>query len=72
MTDSRDPDTVISRLRNPVETCGWCEHPMDMHDFTHPEGVNAVPCAHCTDNICDIERLDPHGGADGTVTLQLP
>lgn len=67
---------TISRLRNPVETCGWCEHPMEMHDFTHTTGATAdttvVPCAHCPDNTCDISKLDPHGGSDGTVTLQLP
>jgi hypothetical protein len=65
---------VMERLKNPVETCGWCEHPMDMHDFTHPDGINAVPCAQCPDDTCDMENFlpDDDGGDDGTVTLQLP
>ncbi len=65
---------TVSRLRNPVETCGWCLHPMDAHDFiASSTGPMAVPCEQCTpDGVCDIENLDPYGGEDGTVTLQLP
>lgn len=64
---------MISRLNNPVQVCGWCTHPMDVHDFdAELPAFDAVPCAHCPDNTCDTEKLDPHGGDDGTVTLQLP
>lgn len=54
---------TISRLRNPVETCGWCGHPMEMHDFTvsiewDPTiDFTATMCAHCPDNICDITKI---------------
>lgn len=58
------------RFSNPVETCGWCGHPMEMHDFEHMDGTAAVMCAHCDDNICDTDKL--YGDDDGKVRLQLP
>lgn len=64
--------STMSRFRNPVEKCGWCLHPMEVHNFEHADGTTAVPCAHCQDNTCDVSKMDLNGGDDGTVTLQLP
>jgi hypothetical protein len=44
----------FQRLRNPVETCGHCLHPNEVHDFTDILGVDAIRCVHCPDNTCDL------------------
>lgn len=47
----------MERFKNPVQTCGWCLHPMEMHIF-EGTGPIAVPCAHCPDNVCDTSKAN--------------
>lgn len=56
--EERNGDSMpdFQRLRNPVQTCGWCGHAMDNHILD--EGPIAVPCAQCPDNTCDISQAD--------------